>query len=86
MRTVRDIIRALGGNTAVGRILDKGPSTVSEMARRGSIGIEYWPALIAAARNPEIAAKDGREVFLLTNDMLVAAHLPVDAPAEPVAS
>lgn len=75
MRTVRDIIKALGGNTAVGRIIGKGPSTVSEMARRGTIAVDYWPALVTAAPDKELAERDGREPFALTNDMLVEAHV-----------
>lgn len=74
MQTVRDIIKALGGNTAVGRIIGKGPSTVSEMSRRGRIDVAYWPALVNAAPDTELAARDKREAFTLTNDMLVAAH------------
>lgn len=74
METVRDIIRAFGGNTAVGKIIGKGPSTVSEMARRGSIGVEYWPALVAASKDAEIAQRDNRAPFELTNDILVDAH------------
>lgn len=48
--TVAQIIEQLGGNTAVARIIDRKPSAVSEMKRRGSIPVEYWPRLIDAAR------------------------------------
>lgn len=74
MRTVTDIIRDLGGNTAVGKIIGKNPSTVSEMKRRGRIDVVYWPALCAAANDAEIAERDKRERFTLTNDMMVDAH------------
>lgn len=74
MQTVRDIIKALGGNTAVGRIIGKGPSTVSEMSRRGRIDVSYWPALVNAASDQDLAARDKREAFTLTNDILVEAH------------
>lgn len=74
MKTVSDIIGAFGGNTAMARIISKGPSTVSEMRRRGRIDVTYWPRLVAAAGDAEIAQRDGRDVFVLTNDMLVAAH------------
>lgn len=74
MRTIRDIIKDLGGNSAVARIIGKGPSTVSEMARRGTIAVEYWPVLVAAAPDASLAERDRREPFVLTNDMLVDAH------------
>lgn len=74
MRTVSDIIDAFGGNTAMARIIGKGPSTVSEMRRRGRIDVTYWPALVAAAASVEIAQRDSRAVFDLTNDLLVSAH------------
>ena len=74
MKTVSDIIDAFGGNTAMARIVSKGASTVSEMRRRGRIDVTYWPKLVAASADAEIAARDGREVFTLTNDILVAAH------------
>jgi hypothetical protein len=49
MHTVSDIFDVLGGNAAVGRILGVNPSTASEMKRRESIPVEYWPALVAEA-------------------------------------
>jgi hypothetical protein len=76
MKDVGAIIDAFGGNAAMARIIEKGASTVSEMRRRGSIPIEYWPALVKAAADADIAARDKREVFELTNDVLVEAHLP----------
>ena len=74
MKTVRNIFEALGGVAAVGRIIGKGSSTVSEMCRRNSVGVDYWPALIAAAPNEELAERDRRKPFVLSNDMLAAAH------------
>lgn len=75
MRTVSDIIDGLGGNTAVARIIGKGPSTVSEMKRRGAVPVEYWPVLVAAAQDDELARKDNRPAFILTNDILVSVHV-----------
>ncbi|MFG1330184.1 carph-isopro domain-containing protein [Xanthobacter autotrophicus] len=49
MQTVSNLIEALGGNAAFGRIIGKRPSTASEMKRRGSIPVEYWPVVTAAA-------------------------------------
>jgi hypothetical protein len=74
MQNVGEIIDALGGSTAVARIIGKGPSTVSEMKRRGSVPVEYWPSLVAAAADAELADRDRRQPFNLTNDMLVDAH------------
>lgn len=81
MNTVSDIIDGFGGNTAMGRIIGKGPSTVSEMRRRGRIDVTYWPALCEAASDTEIAERDGREPFELTFDMLVFACLSDREPA-----
>lgn len=50
MKTVSDIFEALGGNAAVGRALGVNPSTASEMKRRESIPVEYWPLLVEAAK------------------------------------
>ena len=52
MKTVSDILDALGGNTAVAKLIGaKHASTVSEMRRRGSIPVEHWPKLIAASQD-----------------------------------
>lgn len=60
MESISDIFDALGGPTATGRLLGAKPSTASEMKRRGSIPVRYWPALIAgaAALNIRITADD----------------------------
>lgn len=50
MQNVGDIFELFGGNAAVARVLNVGPSTASEMKRRESIPVEYWPALIDEAR------------------------------------
>lgn len=58
METVSDIFDEFGGNAAVGRILCVNPSTASEMKRRESIPVEYWPALVDEAKRigkPEIS-------------------------------
>lgn len=49
MKTVSDIFDVFGGNAAVARILKTMPSTASEMKRRESIPVEYWPTLVAEA-------------------------------------
>lgn len=37
-------------NVRLAEILSVGPSTVSEMKRRNSIPVEYWPEIVAAAQ------------------------------------
>lgn len=69
MQNVGDIFTLMGGTGAVARILDIKHSTASEMRRRGSIPVRYWPALI------EGAAAIGAD---LDSDILVKAHV---APA-----
>lgn len=49
MKTASDIINVLGGNAKVADFLGVGASTVSEMKRRDSIPVEYFPAIIKAA-------------------------------------
>ena len=66
MKSVEDIFVALGGTGAVARLLDVGHSTASEMRRRGSIPVRYWPRLVAVAAE--------REVKGITNDALVHMH------------
>lgn len=51
MKTVSDIFDIFGGNASVARILRVGPSTASEMKRRESIPVEYWPELVAEAKS-----------------------------------
>lgn len=81
MDTVSDIIDAFGGNSAMGRVIGTNPSTVSEMRRRGTIGVAYWPDLVRGASDPEAASREKREPFELTYDHLVNAH--VGRPEEP---
>ncbi len=53
MDTVPDLIDALGGPTAFAKVIGLGPdraSTASEMKRSGRISVEYWPAVMAAAK------------------------------------
>lgn len=68
MNTISDIFDVFGGNAAVARILGVGASTASEMKRRESIPVEYWPALVDEAR------KIGREDFTLERIAIVMAE------------
>ena len=65
MKDVSQIITDLGGPTAFGRAIGVGTSTASEMKRRGSIPVQYWPSVISAA---ETAGKP------VTPDDLMTAH------------
>jgi hypothetical protein len=69
-RTVAELIDALGGASAVARLIGKGQSTVGEMKRSGSIKVRYWPKIIAAAR----AA--GPELDWVTSEALMLMHAP----------
>lgn len=66
MRHVDEIFEKLGGTTAFARAVEIKPSAASEMRRRGSIPVRYWPRLISVAKEHE---------FVLTNDMLVNMHV-----------
>lgn len=70
MKNVESIISDLGGNSVVAGWLNVGASTVSEMKRRKSIPVEYWPGLISLSSD-----KGGS----LTNDVLVDAHTKAKA-------
>lgn len=59
------LIELLGGNSAVGRLLDKGASTVSEMKRAKRIAPKYWPQIIKEAQDKGLP---------VTADTLIALH------------
>ena len=67
MQNVDDIFTALGGSGSVARILDVKPSAASEMRRRGSIPVRYWPRLIEGAEALGVS---------IDSDMLVQLHIP----------
>ena len=67
MMTVADLIDQFGGSTKFAAVIGKGPSTASEMKRRQSIPVEYWPTIIRAAEGAGIAG--------LTTDELVRLHV-----------
>lgn len=66
MSSVQHIFTALGGPTKVARILDVGFTTASEMKRRGSIPVKYWPRLVEAC---EAEGVEG-----VSYEQLVAIH------------
>lgn len=67
IETVDDVFTAFGGPAVVMRILDLKRSTATEIKRRGSIPVEYWPGLIEAAPRYGISG--------LTSDKLLQIHV-----------
>lgn len=67
MENVDDIFTKLGGTGAVARIIDVKHSAASEMRRRGSIPVRYWPMLIEGARASGVA---------IDSDILMSVHIP----------
>ena len=65
MKTVSEIFDAIGGSSAMARVLDVKTSAASEMRRRGSIPVKYWPALIAHAATEKLE---------IDSDVLMNAH------------
>ena len=68
--TIDDIFRLFGGPTAVARVIGKRPTTASEMKRRQSIPVRYWPSLLESARGHEIG---------LTSEILMEVHNQLEA-------
>lgn len=68
--TVPELIDAFGGNAAFGRVIGKGASTASEQKRSGSLPVEYWDLVIAAA---VLAGISG-----VTYETLARMHIPAD--------
>ena len=66
MNTVEDIFLNLGGTGAVARIIGVKHSAASEMRRRSSIPVKYWPALVDGAKATGAA---------VDNDILVRLHV-----------
>ena len=50
MKSVHEIIRKLGGSTAVAAAIGTTQQNVTNMKARGSIPAEYWQVLVSAAR------------------------------------
>jgi hypothetical protein len=68
MCSIADMIEKFGGNTSFADVLGKRPSTVSEMKRRSSIPVEYWPRIVEAAEQKGISG--------LSYETLVQMHVP----------
>lgn len=67
LKTISELIDAFGGPTEFAKVIDKNPSTASEMKRTGSIRVPYWPKIIAAAAD--------RRIGNVTADALMRMHL-----------
>jgi len=67
-KTIPELIDAFGGNTQFAKIIDKIPSTASEMKRTGSIRVRYWPKVIAAAAKRGIRGVSSETLMLMHQD------------------
>lgn len=75
MHTVADIVDQLGGPTEFGRICGfsvNQASRGSDIRRRGSIPVDYWPKIIKAANDRGLP---------ITYETLVAANTAAPADA-----
>ena len=66
-KTIAALIAAFGGASEFARVIDKIPSTASEMKRSGSIRVAYWPKIIAAAAERGISG--------VSSETLMQMHL-----------
>lgn len=48
-RTIAELIDAFGGPSEFAKVIEKNPSTASEMKRTGAVRVNYWPLIVAAA-------------------------------------
>lgn len=72
MHTIRDLITQFGGCTKFGELIGKRASTASEMKRRNSIPVEYWPTVVKAAQEKGVKG--------VSLEKLVEMHLRPRAP------
>lgn len=72
MDTVDDVFAGFEGSSAFASALGLNLSTASEMRRRSSIPVRYWPRLVEVARERGIAG--------ISYDSLVAMHVPSPSP------
>jgi hypothetical protein len=66
MKSVDDIFEAFGGPASLGRAIGKPTEHAGAMKSRRSIPVQYWPALVAAARD--------RGIREITVETLVVVH------------
>ncbi|PCI04614.1 MAG: hypothetical protein COB78_09995 [Hyphomicrobiales bacterium] len=66
MENISDVFEAFGGPAQFARSLGIKGSTASEMKRRASIPVEYWPSLVKAGQAAGL---------VIDNDTLVKVHV-----------
>jgi hypothetical protein len=72
--TIPELIDAFGGPTKFAKVIDKEPSTASEMKRSGSIRVIYWPRIVEAASEHDVEG--------VTFDKLTEMHQVKTSPSE----
>jgi hypothetical protein len=50
IETISDIAEKLGGTSAFGRVIGVKQSTASEMRRKNTLPVKYWPQLVDALK------------------------------------
>lgn len=65
MHSVSTLFQQLGGPTKVARILGVGFTTASEMKRRKSIPVKYWPLLVAACQSEGVEGVDYEQLVAI---------------------
>jgi hypothetical protein len=73
MNSVEDVFRKFEKTSAFASALGLKLSAASEMRRRRSIPVRYWPRLVEVARQ--------RGLTEINNDNLVAIHAPSESGA-----
>lgn len=68
--SVSELVDAFGGTAAFGRVIGRAPSTAGEQKRNGSIPVEYWDLVVAAARSAGIPG--------VTFESLAKMHIPAE--------
>lgn len=64
MATVPSLFEEIGGPGKMADLLGIKPSAASEMKRRGSIPVRYWPRLVEACREVGVAVDYGQLVAM----------------------
>jgi hypothetical protein len=71
-KSISELIDAFGGPTEFAKVIDKIPSTASEMKRTGSIRVTYWPKIIAAASERRIKGVSAETLMRMHLDEVAA--------------
>lgn len=73
MMNIDQIFMDLGGTGKVAKFLGVKPSSASEMRRRGSVPVKYWPALVAACDEQNVEGINYATLVSLHSDKVNAA-------------